>query len=208
MSTLQSAAADASAVVSDGAVPVFGEVSIWVLIPCVILVLWLALKVVVAMGVFVPSSAMTRREDSGTEMDPVVTHGAIEPGLPNDYRALVNLIGDEVKCAEETIQLRAERLSRLICHAEVVISQFQSQRTASVQGESVFIQDLADIPQLDISLSVVDGRSDEEKSIQSKIEDLLACGTDPQQISEMTGRPIGEILVISRLIKRKYHQST
>ncbi|MEC9477207.1 MAG: hypothetical protein VX764_09230 [Planctomycetota bacterium] len=208
MSTLLSAAADASEVVSDGAVPVFGEVSIWVLIPFVILVLWLALKVVVAMGVFVPSSSNTRREVSGTRVEPVVTHGGVEPNLPNDFGALVNLIGHEVKCAEETMQLRAERLSRLIGHAEVVISQFQSHRTVSVQGESVFIQDLVGIPHLDSSLSVVDGRSDEEKTIQSKIEDLVACGTDPQQISEMTGRPIGEILVISRLIQRKYHQST
>lgn len=207
MGTLVWAPADEVKLVSDGVVPIFAELSLWYLIPVVFIALWLALRLSVAKGVFRSQRSTTRHGSSAGNQDFVAGNGNAEQDLPPDFARIQHLIAHETKIAENVLQAQSERLSKLIEHANAIPARAFSQGTFGC-GDSVLIEDLASIPALGVSISVSDGRSDEEKLVQAKIEDLLACGADPQRISDLTGRPVGEIQVISGLLQRKWHQST
>ncbi|MEE2883673.1 MAG: hypothetical protein VYD70_08090 [Planctomycetota bacterium] len=196
---------------SDGVVTVFGEPSLWLLIPIVLLALWIALRIAVSRGVFVTAArtGQVKSSDGGIPAG----NGVVESNLPAGAAVQVELIQRELRAAEVRLARRAERLSDLIERAQSSISRFQSESDFSRRGESLILTEPIDVPQLDVPQQAHrsgarDGRSEEERTHQAEIGDLVASGTDPQQISEMTGRPIGEILVIASLLQRKREEST
>ena len=191
---------------SDGVVTVFGEPSLWLLIPIVLLALWIALRIAVSRGVFVTAArtGQVKSSDGGIPAG----NGVVESNLPASAAVQVELIQRELRAAEVRLARRAERLSDLIERAHSSISRFQSESDFSRRGESLILTEPIDVPQQAHCSGARDGRSEEERTHQAEIGDLVASGTDPQQISEMTGRPIGEILVITSLLQRKREEST
>ena len=91
---------------------------------------------------------------------------------------------------------------------EQPIRRFQVEKVVTTGGDSVIIDEPCQVDGPVGETVLADGRSDHERATQAQIEQMIADGAALQEISDMTGIPVGEIEMISGLQRRRSQEST
>ena len=119
--------------------------------------------------------------------------------LPRDGQSLVAMIREEVRDAEQRLDAKAQILSDLVAQVDRRSNQMrQLLKEQGPGGESILLEAEPIDP-----VAAGDG-ADPRQEAQRMLEE----GQSAEQVASETGLPIGEITLISRLMRRNWSESS
>ena len=175
-----------------GIVPVAAGSPPWFLVLVVVLALLFIWKKSVENTVSGTSTGSIPTVPSGIAT-PVATV-EVDSSPEGDYRGVDKELPETVTSAEDL--------------DEQPIRRFQVEKVVTTGGDSVIIDEPCQVDGPVGETVLADGRSNDEIATQAQIEQMIADGATPQEISVETGIPVGEIEMISGLQRRRSQEST
>ncbi len=119
--------------------------------------------------------------------------------LPGDGQALVVMIREEVRDAEKRLDAKAQILSDLVAQVDRRSNQLGLLlKEQQLGGESILLE-----PERVDQVAAGDGADPRQEA-----QRMLGEGQSAEQVASETGLPIGEIALISRLMRRNWSEST